>query len=112
MNVAFALDEEMIASNFGACNTYRIVSIENGKIVNVQDIEDDVNTHKKRPAFLRSLGVDAVVINGMGITAYELCMDEGLACYEAQGLSYKEALTLAQMNQLNVLACPKGPHCS
>ena len=111
MKIAFALDHDRIALNFGACNHYRLVTLENQKILDEKDLYDEVNTHKLRPAFLRSLGVDTVVINGMGVTAYELCMDEGLACFEAQGLSYDEALNAALNNQLKALACPKGPHC-
>jgi predicted Fe-Mo cluster-binding NifX family protein len=112
MLLAIGLDGNNVASNFGLCNDFRLVEIVDGKVVSIQDFYNDVNTHKQRPPFLKSIGVDVLIMNGLGATAYDLLVGLGIKCINGQNLSAEEALNAYLNNNLTVELESVGPHCS
>lgn len=112
MKIALGKENNQISGFFGSCNDFRIVTVENGQIVQTEDIHDDVHTHKARPGFLRSLGVDVLVMNGMGQTAYVLLREQGIELYSAEGMSVDAALEAYLKNELKSLGEPGGAHCN
>ncbi len=112
MLLAIGLDNENVSSNFGMCNDFRLVEIEDGIVVSTKDIFNDVNTHKQRPPFLKSLGVDVLVMNGLGATAFDLLIGLGIQCIHGQNLSAEKALEAYLNNELTTELESVGPHCS
>ena len=112
MLLAIGLNNEMVSANFGMCNDFRLVEIEDGKVVSTKDIFNDVNTHKQRPPYLKSLGVNALIMGGLGATAYDLLILNGVECIDGKDLSADEALEKFLNQELTDELKGQGPHCS
>jgi len=112
MKIAIGKDGNQVSGFFGSCNDFRIVTVEDNKVVASQDVFDDVHTHKARPEFLRSLGVDVLVMNGMGQTAYVLLREQGIELFSALDCTIDQALEKYIANQLESLGEPGGAHCN
>lgn len=112
MILAIGKDENNVSMNFGACNDFKLITIEDDKVISVHDIFNDQETHKLRPAYLKSLGVDVLVIGGLGLTAYELLDQLNIKVLDGGYLSIDEALN----NYLNKIELKEwvaqGQHCS
>jgi predicted Fe-Mo cluster-binding NifX family protein len=111
MKLAIAVNDSQVHEFFGSCNTFLIVTLENGQIHSIESITNATQTHKLRPAFLRSLGVDALIIKGLGLTAYELLIDQGIAVYTCEPIPADAALSLFLKGQLSRMNAPEGAHC-
>lgn len=61
--------------------------------------------------FFRTHGVDALIIKGLGLTAYELLIDHGIAVYTCDPIPADEALSLFLKGQLSRMNAPEGAHC-
>ena len=48
MKIAIGLDGEKVADHFGHCNDFRIYDIQDNKVINQEDIHDDINVHQAR----------------------------------------------------------------
>ncbi len=72
---------------------------------------NDTQTHKLRPAYLKSLGVSALIIKGLGLTAYELLNQNGITVYACDPIPVDEALALYLTQALEVMDAPEGAHC-
>ncbi len=112
MLLAIGLNNEMVSDNFGLCNDFRCVEIEDGKVISIKEIYNDVETHKQRPPYLKSLGVNALIMGGLGATAYDLLVLNGIQCIDGRGLSADEALEAYLNQSLNQELKGQGPHCS
>lgn len=111
MKLALALNDSQVHEFFGSCNTFLIVTHDNGQIHSTETIFNDTETHKKRPAYLKSLGVDALIIKGLGLTAYELLRENGITVYCCDPIPVDEALALYLEGKLPEMAAPEGAHC-
>ncbi len=112
MLLAIGLNNELVSANFGMCNDFRLIEIVDGKIVSTKDIYNDVNTHKQRPPYLKSLGVNVLIMGGLGATAYDLLIANGIQCIDGANLTADQALELYLINELNKELKGQGPHCS
>lgn len=92
MKIAIGLQGENVAGHFGQCDDFRIYDVVENKIVSTQDIHDDVNVHQLRPPFLKSLGVDVLIMNSLGKGAYNRLLALGIQCVDAQNKSVQEAI--------------------
>jgi predicted Fe-Mo cluster-binding NifX family protein len=111
MKLAIALNDVLVHEFFGSCNVFSLVTVENGQVRSTETIHNDTETHKKRPAYLRSLGVDALIIKGLGLTAYDLLVENGITVYACEPIPVDEALKRFLANQLPVMTAPEGAHC-
>ena len=92
MKIAIGLNNEQVSMHFGSCNDFRIISIEDGKVVSSEDIHDEVSTHHDRPQFLKNLGVEVLILGGIGRGAYNRLVPLGIEVLNGGGLSIDEAL--------------------
>ncbi len=92
MKLAVALINNAPAFHFGQANDFKILTIEDGKIVSTQDLFDDVQSHQARPGFLKALGVSALICNGIGSGAVDRLVDAGIALYGFNDLSVPDAI--------------------
>jgi predicted Fe-Mo cluster-binding NifX family protein len=111
MKLAIALNDSQVHEFFGSCNTFLIVTYDNGQIHSRETVFNDTETHKQRPAYLRSLGIDALVIKGLGLTAYELLVENGITVYACDPIPVEEALSRYLSGQLPIMKAPEGAHC-
>lgn len=51
MKLAIAVNDSRVHEFFGSCNTFLIVTLENGQIHSTESIANATQTHKLRPAF-------------------------------------------------------------
>jgi len=111
MIVAIAKNNGFVHEFFGSCNEFVLVHIEDGKVVSTQEIFNDVETHKLRPNYLKRLGVNVLVIKGLGLTAYELLKENGIELYTSEPILIDEAIQAYICNDLKLMDVPAGAHC-
>ena len=92
MKLAVALINNAPAFHFGKANDFKIVTIQDGKILTTEDLFDDTHTHQARPGFLKDLGVEALICNGIGSGAVDRLVAAGIALYGFNDLSIPEAI--------------------
>lgn len=92
MKLAVALISNAPAFHFGKANDFKIITIEEGKILSTEDLFDDVHTHQARPGFLKDLGISALICNGIGSGALERLIEAGIAYYGFNDLSVPDAI--------------------
>ena len=98
MKIAIGLDQNQVSMHFGSCNDFRIVEVNNMEVTKTEDIHDESSTHHDRPQFLKNLGVDVLILGGIGKGAYNRLVPLGIECINGAGKSADEALQ-AYLNQ-------------
>ncbi len=111
MKLAIAKNNEFVHEFFGSCNDFMLVEIVDGEVKSKEYIFNDTDTHKLRPAYLKSLGVNALVIKGLGLTAYDLLHENGIEVYTSEPILLEDALNLYLKNELKLMDIPGGAHC-
>ncbi|HET6786004.1 MAG TPA: NifB/NifX family molybdenum-iron cluster-binding protein [Erysipelotrichaceae bacterium] len=111
MKLAIAKNNELVHEFFGSCNDFMLVEIVDGEVKSKEVIFNDTETHKLRPAYLKSLGVNALVIKGLGLTAYDLLHENGIEVYSSEPILLDDALDLYLKNELKRMEVPGGAHC-
>jgi predicted Fe-Mo cluster-binding NifX family protein len=111
MKLAIAKNNELVHEFFGSCNDFMLVEIVDGEVKSKEVIFNDTETHKLRPAYLKSLGVNALVIKGLGLTAYDLLHENGIEVYSSEPILLEDALDLYLKNELKRMEVPGGAHC-
>jgi len=111
MKLAIAQNMEYVHEFFGSCNNFMIVEIEDGEVRGKESIFNDTETHKLRPFYLKSLGINALVIKGLGLTAYDLLHENDIEVYTSEPILVEEALELFLRNELKRMDVPGGAHC-
>lgn len=111
MKLAIAKNNEFVHEFFGSCNDFMLVEIVDGEVKSKEFIFNDTDTHKLRPAYLKSLGVNALVIKGLGLTAYDLLHENGIEVYTSEPILLEDALNLYLKNELKLMDIPGGAHC-
>ena len=92
MKIAIGLNGQNVADHFGHCNDFRIVEVENGVVVNQEELHDEVHVHQERPQFLKNKGVDVLIMKSMGKGAYNRLVALNIQCIDAQDKTADEAL--------------------
>ena len=111
MILAIAKNEEWVHGFFGSCDTYELITLENKNVIKRETVFNDTETHKLRPAFLKSLGVDAVMIKGLGLTAYDLLKANGIEVYTSDLIPIESALQNFLDGKAELMVIPGGTHC-
>jgi len=111
MKLAIAKNNEFVHEFFGSCNDFVLVEIVGSEVKSKEVIFNDTETHKLRPSYLKSLGVNALVIKGLGLTAYDLLHENGIEVYTSEPILLEDALNLYLKNELELMEVPGGAHC-
>ncbi len=78
MIIAIATDGAQVAQHFGRCQSYTLVTIENGKETGKSVIDTPGHEPGFLPRFLREKGAGMVVAGGMGPMAQSLFEQQGI----------------------------------
>lgn len=72
MKIAVACDSNQISGHFGHCSQYVIANCAEDKIVSHQYVDAPEHQPGLLPKFLHDLGVNLVIVNGIGTKAVNL----------------------------------------
>ncbi len=100
MKLAIGFEGNQVSNHFGHCNDFRIIEIVDNQISNQNDIHEDTQVHQLRPKFLKDLGVDVLIMNGIGKGAYNRLIDLNINCVFAENKSVDEAVSSYLNNML------------
>ena len=106
MMIALAYEDEQLAMHFGKCSKLMLLDVSKGRIIQSRTLEDTVHLKQERPAFLKRLGVNHVLVQHMGKSMYNLFLTYGIQAVQAQSPNIDEALRIfledpAKMRELN-----------
>ena len=66
MKYAICAHEEQVFQHFGKCAGFKMVEIEEGKVVSSTDVSSNGNGHSALVEFLKEQGVQVLVCGGIG----------------------------------------------
>lgn len=72
MKIAIATDQGEVSAHFGRCSSYTLVEVEEGKILNREEILNPGHRPGFLPQFLSEKGVSCIIAGGMGPRAQNL----------------------------------------
>jgi len=81
MKLAVTYENGLIFQHFGHTETFKIYEIENNTIVRTALYDTNGNGHGALAAFLRSLGVDALICGGIGAGAQNALQEAGIQLF-------------------------------
>ena len=112
MKVAVAADGRDVAGHFGRCERFVVVRIEDGRVVDEEEVACPPHQPGVVPAMLRDLGVDAVICGGIGPRAVGLLEAAGIEVFPGVAGSVADAVEHAVRGQLRpgTWMCEGGGH--
>ncbi len=72
MRIAISTDAGSVSAHFGRCPAFTIVDIEDGKVLDKQEISNPGHHPGFLPPFLHEKGVNCIIAGGMGQNAVHL----------------------------------------
>lgn len=72
MKIAISTEGEQVSAHFGRCPTFTIVEIEDGKVVQTDEIQNPGHHPGYLPKFFNEMNVSGIIAGGMGGRASEL----------------------------------------
>ena len=72
MKIAISTDTGFVSAHFGRCPTFAIAEIEDGKVCDVEEIDNPGHQPAFLPDFLAERGVKYIICGGMGNRAQML----------------------------------------
>ncbi|MGC9367438.1 MAG: NifB/NifX family molybdenum-iron cluster-binding protein [bacterium] len=72
MKIAISTGDKQVYPHFGRCPTFTIAEVENGKVLDVQEINNPGHSPGFLPKFLSERGVSVIIAGGMGHRAKQL----------------------------------------
>jgi predicted Fe-Mo cluster-binding NifX family protein len=66
MKIAISTDAGFVSAHFGRCPSFTIAEIEEGKVLNVEEINNPGHQPAFLPNFLAERGVEYIICGGMG----------------------------------------------
>ncbi|HCT63524.1 MAG TPA: hypothetical protein DIC19_05435 [Erysipelotrichaceae bacterium] len=94
MMIAIGIENDQIAQHFGKAEKLRLYDVSKGKIIQVRDVKDTNHLKHDRAAFLKSLGVNHILVQHMGKSMYNHFLSFGIQAVQAQSTSIEEAIRL------------------
>lgn len=110
MRIAIGFQGDKVAPSFGQCVDFRIIDIEHGHVVRMEDIHDTEHLRFKRPQFLKNLRVELLIINDIGTPGFKLMEQFDIALVHGEYKTVDEALNLYLKGELNQEIIPHEPH--
>lgn len=81
MKIAIATEGNQVFNHFGRCETFTICEVEGHTLKETQLVDTQGHTHGALPDFLADLGVQAVIVGGMGGGAMQKLAQKSIAVY-------------------------------
>ena len=81
MKTAISTDGQEVSQHFGRCPAFTIVTIENGRLLSTEVIENPGHHPGFIPRFLHERGVRSIVAGGMGQRASALFQELGMQAF-------------------------------
>jgi predicted Fe-Mo cluster-binding NifX family protein len=78
MRVAIATEGNFVSAHFGRCPVFTLIDIENGKVLNRDELSNPGHQPGLIPQFLKEKGVECIIAGGMGMRAISLFEQEGI----------------------------------
>ena len=100
MKVAIAVDQGMVSPHFGRCEGYLLANIREGQIVNQQSIPSPGHEPGRLPQLMHELGVECLIVGGMGPRAQQLLSELGIAVMSGVSGDVREVLAQFAAGQL------------
>lgn len=94
MMIAVGIENDQIAQHFGKVEILRLYDVSKGKIIQTRDVKDTSHLKHERAAFLKSLGVNHILVQHMGKSMYNHFLSYGIQAVQAQSTNINEALRL------------------
>ena len=94
MMIAVGIENDQIAQHFGKAENLRLFDVSKGKIIQTRDVMDTIHLKHERAAYLKSLGVDHILVQHMGKSMYNHFLSYGIQAVQAQSTNINEALRL------------------
>ena len=91
---AVPTENKKACAHFGHCETFAIVAVENGEIVQEYYIEPPEHQPGTYPRFLVGLGVQTVIAGGMGVKAQTLFTENNISVVMGAGVEDPSKLVL------------------
>lgn len=66
MKIAVPMENGVLCAHFGHCQTFSIVSVKNGVITDVMEVEPPEHVPGLYPAWISQFGVTDIIAGGMG----------------------------------------------
>jgi predicted Fe-Mo cluster-binding NifX family protein len=81
MKIAIATEGNQVFNHFGRCETFTICEVEGHTLKETQLVDTQGHTHGALPDFLANLGVQAVIVGGMGGGAVQKLAQKSITIY-------------------------------
>ena len=94
MMIAIGIENDQLAQHFGKAEILRLYDVSKGKIIQTRDVKDTNHLKHERAAFLKSLGVNHILVQHMGKSMYNHFLSYGIQAVQAQSTNINEALRL------------------
>lgn len=78
MIIAIASDNEQVSDHFGHCKEFIFYNVEDNKVVSKQYIANPGHRPGYLPMFVNGNGANVIIAGGMGATAKELFIENGI----------------------------------
>jgi len=78
LQLAIATEGNQVSAHFGRCLSYTVVDIQDGQIVNKQEIPNPGHEPGFLPGYLAQKGVQCVIAGGAGPRAKDLFAEQGI----------------------------------
>ncbi|MEW8959479.1 hypothetical protein MHOCP_17990 [Moorella humiferrea] len=78
MKIAVATEGTMVAEHFGHCSQYSLFTVKDGKVIGREVIANPGHQPGFLPNYLADLGVNCVIVGGIGARAVELFGERGI----------------------------------
>lgn len=78
MKIAIATDNKKVSGHFGHCKGFTMYEVEGRKILNNEFIENPGHRPGFLPRFLKEKNTDVIISGGMGETAQNLFIENGI----------------------------------
>jgi predicted Fe-Mo cluster-binding NifX family protein len=78
MKVAISTDRGAVSAHFGRCPSFTLVEIQDGRVVNMEEIQNPGHSPGFLPEFLSERGVTCIVAGGMGRRAMQFFEEAGI----------------------------------
>lgn len=92
MKIALATDGAMISPHFGHCSEFTVVTVEDGKAVRTERVDNPEHQPGFLPEYLSRFGVSCIIAGGMGPRAQELFAAKGIQTVVGASGSVAEVL--------------------
>lgn len=110
--IAIATDGTNVASHFGHCPSFTIVTLSNGTVVAEERIPNPGHRPGFLPGFLAQLGISAVIAGGIAASAITLFHGEGVKAITGFSGSIDDAVQGFLAGRLGNAAEPCGHEAS